>query len=182
MGCLTVSQTVSRIGEMRGPFTSFAYRGVRRALPSCDDDHADRSRTCPATGRQPRRAWTVAGSWFHPRRPGFYRRYATPAANNYLPDPRCRLLRQILPRLEGWLLGHRRFQPTLRVWRTEGAIPRGSKHGGMLGHGPGLSSVLVEPAALPRGRAVRGANPVRLCRLFREPARTQESRSPKLRP
>jgi uncharacterized membrane protein YbaN (DUF454 family) len=31
------------------------------------------------------------------------------------------------PRLEAWLLNHRRFGPTLRAWRTEGAIPRKGK-------------------------------------------------------
>jgi uncharacterized membrane protein YbaN (DUF454 family) len=31
------------------------------------------------------------------------------------------------PRLEAWLLNHRRFGPTLRAWRADGAIPRNGK-------------------------------------------------------
>lgn len=31
------------------------------------------------------------------------------------------------PRLEGWLLSHRHFGPTLRAWRERGAIPRKAK-------------------------------------------------------
>jgi uncharacterized membrane protein YbaN (DUF454 family) len=30
-------------------------------------------------------------------------------------------------RLETWLLSHRRFGPTIRAWRAEGAIPRRGK-------------------------------------------------------
>jgi uncharacterized membrane protein YbaN (DUF454 family) len=32
------------------------------------------------------------------------------------------------PRLEAWLLGHRRFGPPLRAWRRDGAIPRRAKY------------------------------------------------------
>ena len=31
------------------------------------------------------------------------------------------------PRSEAWLLDHKRFGPTLRAWRAEGAIPRRGK-------------------------------------------------------
>jgi uncharacterized membrane protein YbaN (DUF454 family) len=31
------------------------------------------------------------------------------------------------PRLEAWLLGHKRFGPTLLAWREEGAIPARAK-------------------------------------------------------
>lgn len=31
------------------------------------------------------------------------------------------------PRLEGWLLGHPRFGPTLQAWRAEGAMSRPAK-------------------------------------------------------
>ena len=31
------------------------------------------------------------------------------------------------PRLEAWMLNHPRFGPSLRRWRTEGAIPRRAK-------------------------------------------------------
>jgi uncharacterized membrane protein YbaN (DUF454 family) len=31
------------------------------------------------------------------------------------------------PRLEAWLLNHKRFGPTLRAWRANGAIPRKAK-------------------------------------------------------
>lgn len=31
------------------------------------------------------------------------------------------------PRLESWLLAHRRFGPSLRAWRAHGAIPRKAK-------------------------------------------------------
>ncbi|MDI6027337.1 YbaN family protein [Corticibacterium sp. UT-5YL-CI-8] len=31
------------------------------------------------------------------------------------------------PRLEAWLLNHRRFGPSLRAWRENGAIPRRAK-------------------------------------------------------
>ena len=31
------------------------------------------------------------------------------------------------PRLEAWILGHRRFGPLVRAWRENGAIPRKAK-------------------------------------------------------
>ncbi len=37
------------------------------------------------------------------------------------------------PRLEGWLLDHPRFGPTLRAWRAEGAIPRTGKRAACIG-------------------------------------------------
>ncbi|MDQ8755198.1 YbaN family protein [Sphingosinicella sp. LHD-64] len=37
------------------------------------------------------------------------------------------------PRLEAWLLAHRRFGPSLRAWRAEGAIPRRGKIAACIG-------------------------------------------------
>lgn len=63
------------------------------------------------------------------------------------------------PRLEAWLLGHPRFGPTLRAWRSEGAISRRGKVaaciGMALGYGlfwigakPSLTVVLVVGVAM----------------------------------
>lgn len=41
------------------------------------------------------------------------------------------------PRLEGWLLNHPRFGPTLRAWRAEGAVPRRAKIAACLGMAAG---------------------------------------------
>lgn len=37
------------------------------------------------------------------------------------------------PRLEGWLLDHPRFGPSLRAWRESGAIPRRAKRAAAFG-------------------------------------------------
>jgi uncharacterized membrane protein YbaN (DUF454 family) len=37
------------------------------------------------------------------------------------------------PRLEGWLLHHPRFGPSLRAWRSEGAVPRRAKIAACIG-------------------------------------------------
>lgn len=42
------------------------------------------------------------------------------------------------PRLEGWLLNHKRFGPTLRAWREEGAIGRRGKIAACLGMAAGF--------------------------------------------
>ena len=36
-------------------------------------------------------------------------------------------------RLEDWLLGHKRFGPTLREWRERGAVPRKAKYASVAG-------------------------------------------------
>lgn len=42
------------------------------------------------------------------------------------------------PRLEAWLLGHPRFGPGLRAWRTEGAMPRTAKIAACIGMAVGF--------------------------------------------
>lgn len=42
------------------------------------------------------------------------------------------------PRLEAWLMNHKRFGPTLRAWRENGAIPRKAKIIAYLGMTAGL--------------------------------------------
>ncbi|MBD0413614.1 YbaN family protein [Oryzicola mucosus] len=51
------------------------------------------------------------------------------------------------PRLEAWLLNHRRFGPSLRAWREEGAIPRRAKLLACLGmaSGYGIFFITVQP-------------------------------------
>ena len=41
------------------------------------------------------------------------------------------------PRLEAWLLNHRRFGAVLRAWRTEGSVPRRGKVAACLGMAAG---------------------------------------------
>lgn len=53
------------------------------------------------------------------------------------------------PRVEAWLLNHRRFGPTLRDWREEGAIPRKSKLVAYAGMAIGYGLFLLgKPGAL----------------------------------
>jgi uncharacterized membrane protein YbaN (DUF454 family) len=47
------------------------------------------------------------------------------------------------PRLEAWLLNHKRFGPTLRAWRANGAIPRKAKIAACLGIGVGYLIFIV---------------------------------------
>lgn len=42
------------------------------------------------------------------------------------------------PRLEAWLLNHPRFGPSLRAWRTQGAVPRRAKIFACLGMSVGF--------------------------------------------
>ncbi|PWK74064.1 YbaN family protein [Aminobacter sp. AP02] len=54
------------------------------------------------------------------------------------------------PRLEAWMLNHRRFGPALRAWRDEGAIPRKAKVMAWLGMGLGYGLFLLgKPGTLP---------------------------------
>jgi len=68
------------------------------------------------------------------------------------------------PRFEAWLLEHERFGPTLRAWRSRGAIPRNAKLaalGGMiigftlfrLASDPGLPLTLAVAALMLTGLA-----------------------------
>ncbi|WP_378950559.1 YbaN family protein [Mesorhizobium sp. ANAO-SY3R2] len=53
------------------------------------------------------------------------------------------------PRVEAWLLNHRRFGPTLRDWREEGAIPRKAKLAAYAGMSIGYGLFLLgRPGAL----------------------------------
>lgn len=54
------------------------------------------------------------------------------------------------PRLEAWLLNHRRFGPGLRAWRAEGAVPRPAKIAACIGMaaGFGLFCLHVKPGPL----------------------------------
>lgn len=54
------------------------------------------------------------------------------------------------PRLEAWLLNHPRYGPSLRAWRTEGAVPRHAKIAACLGMtvGFGLFWLHVRPGPL----------------------------------
>lgn len=47
------------------------------------------------------------------------------------------------PRLEAWLLDHKRFGPTLRAWRVEGAIPRRGKIAACCGMALGFALFLL---------------------------------------
>jgi uncharacterized membrane protein YbaN (DUF454 family) len=74
------------------------------------------------------------------------------------------------PRLERWLLDHRRFGPLLREWRERGAIPRRAKalaFTGMgagyllfwLGSGPSLPLAAAVAALMIAGAAYVGTRP-----------------------
>ncbi|MES2054510.1 MAG: YbaN family protein [Pseudomonadota bacterium] len=47
------------------------------------------------------------------------------------------------PRLEAWLLDHRRFGPLLRAWRREKAIPRRAKIAALTGMALGFAVFLL---------------------------------------
>lgn len=47
------------------------------------------------------------------------------------------------PRLESWLLDHKRFGPTLREWRLRGAIPRKAKMMSLAGTSLGFALFLI---------------------------------------
>ena len=47
------------------------------------------------------------------------------------------------PRLEAWLLNHKRFGPTLRAWRANGAIPRKAKIAACAGIALGFALFVV---------------------------------------
>jgi uncharacterized membrane protein YbaN (DUF454 family) len=55
------------------------------------------------------------------------------------------------PKLERWLLHHRRFGPGLRQWRERGAIPREAKLLSLAGMAAGFAIfwVTAEPEPLP---------------------------------
>lgn len=69
------------------------------------------------------------------------------------------------PRLEGWLLNHRRFGPTLRAWRAEGAVPRRAKIAACLSMaaGYGLFWMVVRPGLWP---SLAVAAIIAVCILF----------------
>lgn len=45
------------------------------------------------------------------------------------------------PRLEAWLLNHRRFGPSLRAWRAERAVPRHAKVAACIGMALGFGTL-----------------------------------------
>jgi uncharacterized membrane protein YbaN (DUF454 family) len=55
------------------------------------------------------------------------------------------------PKLERWLLNHRRFGPGLRQWRERGAIPRQAKLMALAGMAAGflIFWITAEPGPLP---------------------------------
>ncbi len=69
------------------------------------------------------------------------------------------------PRLEAWLLGHPRFGPTLRAWRSDGAIGPGAKRMacGGIAAGYGLFLFMARP---PIGIALIVALPMALSALY----------------
>ncbi|WP_447725695.1 YbaN family protein [Sphingomonas koreensis] len=66
------------------------------------------------------------------------------------------------PRLEGWLLGHSRFGPTLQAWREEGAIPPRAKRMACVGMAIGYTLFWIGarpgiPIALTVGAMMAGS-------------------------
>lgn len=47
------------------------------------------------------------------------------------------------PRLEAWLMQHKRFGPTLRAWRDHGAIPRRAKAMACVGMAVGFAVFIL---------------------------------------
>ncbi|CAN5458373.1 YbaN family protein [soil metagenome] len=61
------------------------------------------------------------------------------------------------PRFEAWLLKHERFGPTLRAWRSRGAIPRKAKMAAFAGMIVGFTLFwIVAHPGLPLALAVAG--------------------------
>jgi uncharacterized membrane protein YbaN (DUF454 family) len=73
------------------------------------------------------------------------------------------------PRLEAWLLAHPRFGPTLRAWRTHGAIPWGAKLTALAGTTLGLLLFGIGSGALLPTAGVAALMLVGLAYVFTRP-------------
>jgi len=75
------------------------------------------------------------------------------------------------PRFETWLLEHKRFGPTLRAWRSRGAIPRNAKLAALAGIIVGftLFRIAADPG-LPLTLAVAGLMLTGLVYVFSRPS------------
>lgn len=69
------------------------------------------------------------------------------------------------PRLEAWLLDHKRFGPTLRAWRANGAIPRKAKIAACIGIAIGFGLFVIGAHPKPVLEIAVGAA-MAACALF----------------
>ncbi|MDZ4366451.1 MAG: YbaN family protein [Afipia sp.] len=75
------------------------------------------------------------------------------------------------PRFEAWLLEHERFGPTLRAWRSRGAIPRNAKLAALGGMIIGFTLFrLASDAGLPLTLAVAALMLTGLAYVFSRPS------------
>ncbi|MDO8978625.1 MAG: YbaN family protein [Afipia sp.] len=75
------------------------------------------------------------------------------------------------PRFEAWLLEHERFGPTLRAWRSRGAIPRNAKLAALGGMIIGFTLFrLAGDPGLPITLAVAGLMLTGLAYVFSRPS------------
>jgi len=75
------------------------------------------------------------------------------------------------PRLESWLLDHKRFGPTLREWRLRGAIPRKAKMMSLAGTSLGFALFVIgTKPSLPLAAAAALLMLVGLVYVFSRPS------------
>ncbi|HAO39365.1 MAG TPA: DUF454 domain-containing protein [Afipia sp.] len=75
------------------------------------------------------------------------------------------------PRFEAWLLEHERFGPTLRAWRSRGAIPRKAKMAALAGMIVGFTLFwFAANPSLPLTLAVSGLMLTGLAYVFSRPS------------
>ncbi|TKT70914.1 DUF454 domain-containing protein [Afipia massiliensis] len=75
------------------------------------------------------------------------------------------------PRFEAWLLEHERFGPTLRAWRSRGAIPRNAKLAALVGMIIGFTLFrLASDPGLPLTLAVAALMLTGLAYVFSRPS------------
>lgn len=75
------------------------------------------------------------------------------------------------PRFEAWLLEHERFGPTLRAWRSRGAIPRKAKMAALAGMIVGFTLFwFAANPGLPLTLAVAGLMLTGLAYVFSRPS------------
>lgn len=75
------------------------------------------------------------------------------------------------PRFETWLLEHERFGPTLRAWRSRGAIPRRAKLAALAGIIVGFTLFWITAnPGLPLALAVGGLMLTGLVYVFSRPS------------
>ncbi len=75
------------------------------------------------------------------------------------------------PRFEAWLLEHERFGPTLRAWRSRGAIPRKAKMAALAGMIVGFTLFwFAANPGLPLTLAVSGLMLTGLAYVFSRPS------------